>query len=329
MRTILMRTLFRSFLLACAALATFSATAQGAANFPSRPIKIVVPFAPGGTTDLLARLLGQRLSAAWGQPVVVENRPGAGATVGADMVAKSAPDGYTLLMGATHHTIAQNVYGKVPYHFGRDFAPVTIVALVPNMVVVNADVPARTIQELIALAKAQPGRLNYGSAGAGTAHHLIGEMFKLRAGIDLVHVPYKGSSPAVADLLGGQIQLMFDTVTSGLPQVKAGKTRALAVTTAKRSSALPEVPTLAETVLPGFDVGTWFGILAPAATPPEIVAKLNAAMVKIINLPDVQAQLLEMGSEPVGNTPAQMGAQIKAELEAFESVVKQIKLTIE
>ena len=329
MRNLSMRTLLPNVLLACAALVSLSASAQGAANFPSRPIKIVVPFAAGGTTDLLARLLGQRLSAAWGQPVVVENRPGAGATVGADMVAKSAPDGYTLLMGATHHTIAQNVYAKVPYHFGRDFAPVTIVALVPNMVVVNANVPARTIQELFALARAQPGRLNYGSAGAGTAHHLIGEMIKLRAGIDLVHVPYKGSSPAVADLLGGQIQLMFDTVTSGLPQVKAGKTRALAVTTARRSSALPEVPTLAETVLPGFDVGTWFGILAPAATPPEIVAKLNAAMVRIINLPDVQAQLLEMGSEPVGNTPAQMGAQIKAELEAFESVVKQIKLTVE
>ena len=324
-----MRNLLRSVLLATAALVTLSATAQGAANFPSRPIKIVVPFAPGGTTDLLARLLGQRLSATWGQPVVIENRPGAGATIGADMVAKSAPDGYTLLMGATHHTIAQNVYSKVPYHFGRDFAPITIVALVPNMVVINANVPARNIQELIALAKAQPGRLNYGSAGAGTAHHLIGEMIKLRAGIDLVHVPYKGSSPAIADLVGGQVQLMFDTVTAGLSQVKAGKTRALAVTTAKRSSALPEVPTLAETVLPGFDQGTWFGILAPAATPPEITAKLNAAMVRIINLPDVQAQLLEMGSEPIGNTPAQMGAQIKAELEAFESVVKQIKLTVE
>ena len=324
-----MKTLLRSLLLACAALTTLGAAAQGAASFPSRPLKIVVPFAPGGTTDALARLLGQRLTAAWGQPVVVENRAGAGATLGADAVAKSAPDGYTLLMGATHHTIAQNVYSKVPYHFGRDFAPVTIVALVPNMVVVNANVPARNIQELIALAKAQPGRLNYGSAGAGTAHHLIGEMFKLRAGINLVHVPYKGSSPAVADLLSGQVQLMFDTVTSGLPQVKAGKTRALAVTTAKRSSALPDVPTLSETVLPGFDIGTWFGILAPAATPPEIVAKLNAEMVRIINLPEVRVQLLEMGSEPIGNTPVQMAAQIKGELEAFESLAKQIKLTVE
>jgi tripartite-type tricarboxylate transporter receptor subunit TctC len=310
-------------------LAATAASAQGAAGYPSRPIKIVVPFAPGGTTDALARLLGQRLTQSWGQPVVVENKAGAGATVGADMVAKSAPDGYTLLMGATHHTIAQNVYNKVPYHFGRDFAPVTIVALVPNMVVVNANVPAKTIQEFIALAKSQPGKLNYGSAGAGTAHHLIGEMFKLKAGVDLVHVPYKGSSPAVADLLSGQVQLMFDTVTSGLPQVKAGKTRALAVTTAKRSSALPDVPSLSETVLPGFDVGTWFGILAPAATPPDITAKLNAEIVKIVSNPDVRKQLLEMGSEPVANTQAQMAAQIKSELEQFEALAKQIKLTVE
>jgi len=324
------RLLCQSLLGVCLAASAAAVSAQGAAaSYPSRPIKIVVPFAPGGTTDALARLVGQRMTQDWGQPVVVENKPGAGATLGADAVAKAAPDGYTLLMGAAHHTIAQNVYAKVPYHFGRDFAPVTVVAMVPNMVVVNASVPARTIQEFVALAKAQPGKLNYGSAGAGTAHHLIGEMFKLRAGVDLMHVPYKGSSPAVADLLSGQIQLMFDTVTSGLPQVKAGKTRALAVTTAKRSSAMPDVPSLSETVLPGFDVGTWFGILAPAATPPDVVNKLNAELVKIVNMPEVRKQMLEMGSEPVGNTPAQMAAQIRNELDAFQSVVRQIKLTVE
>jgi tripartite-type tricarboxylate transporter receptor subunit TctC len=261
--------------------------------------------------------------------VVIENKPGAGATLGADIVAKSAPDGYTLLMGAAHHTIAQQVYAKIPYHFDRDFAPITMVAMVPNMVVVNSEVPAKNIAEFIALAKTQPGKLNYGSAGAGTAHHLIGEMFKLRAGVDLVHVPYKGSAPAVADLLSGQVQLMFDTVTSGLPQVKAGKLRALAVTTAKRSSAMPDVPSLSETALPGFDVGTWFGLLAPAATPPAIVQKLNAEIVKIIQQPDVRKQMLEAGSEPMGNTSQQMAAQIKAELEAFEAVVKQIKLVVE
>jgi len=306
-----------------------STFAQAAANYPARPIKIVVPFAPGGTTDMLARLVGQRLTQSWGQPVVIENKPGAGATLGADIVAKSAPDGYTLLMGAAHHTIAQQVYAKIPYHFDRDFAPITMVAMVPNMVVVNSEVPAKNIAEFIALAKTQPGKLNYGSAGAGTAHHLNGEMFKLRARVDLVHVPYKGSAPAVADLLSGQVQLMFDTVTSGLPQVKAGKLRALAVTTAKRSSAMPDVPSLSETALPGFDVGTWFGLLAPAATPPAIVQKLNAEIVKIIQQPDVRKQMLEAGSEPMGNTSQQMAAQIKAELEAFEAVVKQIKLVVE
>ena len=311
------------------ALVTATAAAETATGYPNRPIKIVVPFAPGGTTDALARLLGQRMTLAWGQPVVVENKAGAGATLGADQVVKSPADGYTLLMGATHHTIAQNVYARLPYHFGRDLAPVSIVALVPNMVVVNANVPAKNIQELIALAKSQPGKLNYGSAGAGTAHHLIGEMFKLRAGVNLVHIPYKGSSPAVADLLSGQVQMMFDTVSSGLPHVKAGKTRALAVTTAKRSSALPDVPSLSDSVLPGFDIGTWFGILAPVATPPDILAKLNAEVVRIVNAPDVRKQLLDMGSEPVGNTQAQMAAQIKSELDTFEELTKQIKLTVE
>ena len=306
-----------------------TALAQSAANYPSQPIKIIVPFAPGGTTDMLARLVGQRLTQAWGQAVVIENKPGAGATLGADMVAKSAPDGYTLLMGAAHHTIAQKVYAKIPYQFDRDCAPITMVAMVPNMVVVNSDVPAKTIAEFIALSKSQPGKFNYGSAGAGTAHHLIGEMFKLRTGVNLVHIPYKGSAPAVADLLSGQVQLMFDTVTSGLPQVKAGKLRALAVTTAKRSSALPDVPSLSETVLPGFDVGTWFGLLAPANTSPAIVQKLNAEIVKIIQQPDVRKQMLEAGSEPIANTSQQMAAQIKAELEAFDIVVKQIKLVVE
>ena len=305
------------------------ANAESAQAYPSRPIKIVVPFAPGGTTDALARLVGQRLTSAWGQPVVVENKPGAGATLGADLVAKSPGDGYTLLMGATHHTIAQNVYAKVPYQFDRDLSPITIVAMVPNMVVVHQNVPAKNIQELIALAKSQPGKLNYGSAGSGTAHHMIGEMFKMQVGVDIVHVPYKGSSPAVADLLGGQLDIMFDTVTSGLPQVKAGKLRALAVSTAKRSSAMPDVPSLSETVLPGFDVGTWFGLLAPASTSPDIVAKLNLEIVKIINMPDVRQQMLGMGSEPIGNTQSQMSLQIKKELQSFGAIAKQIKLTVE
>lgn len=325
-----MKRLFSVLLALTASLATGSAAAQQSpVAYPGRPIKIVVPFAPGGTTDILARMLGQRLTAVWGQPVIVENKPGAGATLGAELVAKSPADGHTLLMGATHHTIAQNVYPKLAYHLGRDFSPVSIMALVPNMVVVNANVPARTVQELIALAKSQPGKLNYGSAGSGTAHHLIGEMFKLRAGVNMVHVPYKGSAPAVADLLAGTVEVMFDTVTSGLPHVKSGRTRALAVTTAKRSSALPDVPALTESALPGFDIGTWFGILAPAGTPPEVVAKLNGEIAKMINEPEIRKQLLEMGAEPVGNSSSEMAAQLKRELEAFDSLAKQIKLNLE
>jgi len=305
------------------------AQAQTAANFPNRTVKIVVPFAPGGSTDALARLLAQRLTAAWGQTVIVENKPGAGATLGADYVAKATPDGYTVLMGAAHHTIAQNVYKSLPYHFGRDLAPVSMIAMIPNVVVVNAKVPANTIQELIALAKKEPGKLNYGSAGAGTAHHLLGESFNLKAGTQIVHIPYKGSSPAVADLVSGQVQIMFDTVSSALPQINAGKTKALAVTTAKRSSALPDVPTLNETVLPGFDFGTWFGILAPAATPPDIIAKMSNEIIKIVQMPEVRKQLLEMGSEPIGNTPAEMKAQITKELDEFGALTKQIKLTVD
>ena len=326
-----MKSLLSGLLLCASSLlgAVTHAQAQTAASFPNRTVKIVVPFAPGGSTDALARLLAQRLTAAWGQTVIVENKPGAGATLGADYVAKSTPDGYTVLMGAAHHTIAQNVYKSLPYHFGRDLAPVSMVALIPNVVVVNAKVPVNNIQELIALVKKEPGKLNYGSAGAGTAHHLIGESFNLKSGTQIVHIPYKGSSPAVADLVSGQVQVMFDTVSSALPQITAGKTKALAVTTAKRSSALPNVPTLGETVLPGFDFGTWFGILAPAATPPDIIAKMSNEIIKIVQMPEVRKQLLEMGSEPIGNTPAEMKAQINKELEEFGALTKQIKLTVD
>jgi tripartite-type tricarboxylate transporter receptor subunit TctC len=322
-------TLRRVLLLGILGLTSFHSQAQTAAAFPTKPIKIVVPFAAGGSTDALARLLAQKLTVTWGQTVIVENKPGAGATLGADYVAKAPADGYTLLMGAAHHTIAQNVYKNLPYHFGRDLAPVSIMALIPNVIVVNDKVPAKNIQELIALAKKEPGKLNYGSAGAGTAHHLIGAMFNLQAGIDIVHIPYKGSSPAVADLVSGQVQVMFDTVSSALPQIKAGKTRPLAVTTKTRSSALPDVPTLNETVLPGFDVGTWFGILAPAATPKDVVEKLSNEIIRIIKTPEMQKQLLDMGSEPIGSTSSEMKTQINKELDAFEVLTKQIKLTVD
>jgi tripartite-type tricarboxylate transporter receptor subunit TctC len=297
--------------------------------YPNKPIRVVVPFPPGGSTDFLARIVGQKLTAAWGQQVIIDNRPGAGGTVGAAEAARAAPDGYTLLMGAVHHEIATSVYAKLPYDFQKDFAPITTVAIVPNVLVVNPSIPANSVKELIAHAKANPGKLNYGSAGMGTAHHLIGEQFNLQAGVEILHVPYKGSSPAVADLIGGQVSLMYDTVSSCLPHIKSGKLRPLGVTTAKRSVALPDVPTIAEGALPGFEVTTWFGFVAPARTPAEIITKLNTEIVKILHMPDVRERLLAAGSEPVGNTPEQMAAQIARETAAFAKIVKQAKLVVE
>jgi tripartite-type tricarboxylate transporter receptor subunit TctC len=307
-------------------LASSAAFAQ---PWPSKTITLVVPFPPGGTTDVLARTLGEKLTAALGQTVIVESRPGAGATLGAAYVAKSQPDGYTLLVGAVHHTIATSVYKKLPYDFQKDFAPITTIALVPNVLTVNASTPVKNVAELVAMAKAQPGKLTFGSNGNGTAQHLIGTQFQNMTGTELVHIPYKGSGPLATDLLGGQITMSFDTVTPVLPHIKAGKLRALAVTTAKRSSALPDVPTLDEAGLKGFNLGTWFGVLAPAGTPKEIVAKLNAEMVKVIHSPDFRKRMEEIGAEPVGDTSEQMTAQIKAETEKFARLVKEAKVTID
>ena len=308
-----------------------SMTAGGAMAqaWPAKPISLIVPFPPGGTTDVLARALGEKLSQNLGQPVIVENKPGAGATLGADFVAKAKPDGYTLLMGAVHHTIASSVFRKLPYDFQKDFAPVTTVALVPNVLVINANTPAKNVAELVALAKAKPGQSSYGSNGNGTAQHLIGTQFQNLTGTEIVHVPYKGSGPLATDLLGGQITMSFDTVTPVLPHIKSGKLRALAVTTAKRSAALPDVPTLDEAGLKGFDIGTWFGVLAPAATPKDIVAKLNAEMVKVIQSADFRKRMDEIGAEPVGDSSAHMAQQIKSETDKFAKLVKEAKVTIE
>ena len=315
---------------ALAASAIFSSLAtEPASNYPTKPLKVIVPFPAGGTTDTLMRIIGPRLSRSLGQPVVIENKSGASATVGADFVAKAAPDGYTLLVGAAHHTIAQAVFAKLPYRIERDLAPIGLIALVPNVVVVNASVSAKSVQDLIVLSKADPDKYNYGSAGPGSAHHLIGEMFKLRTGAKLTHIPYRGSAPAVADLLGGQVSVMFDTVTSALPHIKAQKTRALAVTTAKRSSALPDVPTLAEAGVAEFDVGTWFGLLAPAGTPQAIVDKLNAEVVAIVNDPEVRKQMLSQGIEPLTSSPAELKARIAKELTEFGALAKQAKLSVE
>jgi tripartite-type tricarboxylate transporter receptor subunit TctC len=299
-----------------------------AQSYPSRPIKIVVPSPPGGSTDQLARLVGQKLSEAWGQPVVVDNKPGAGLTLGADFVAKSPADGYTLLMGAVHHSIAPAVYKKLPYDFAKDLAPITVIAVVPNVLIAAASLPAQTTREVIALAKASPGKLSYGSTGAGTAHHLIGEQFNDMAGTDITHIPYKGSSPALVDLMGGQITFMFDTVASCLPHIKSGKLKAIAVATATRSSALPDIPTLSESGLAGFDIATWFGLLAPAGTPKEVISRLHTEVVRILSNSDVKKQLAGMGAEPIGNTPEEMKVQIAGELSKFSKLAQKAKLTV-
>ncbi len=297
--------------------------------WPARPMSLIVPFPAGGTTDVLARAVGQELSKSLGQPVVVESKPGAGATLGADFVAKSKPDGYTLLMGAVHHTIATSVYRKLPYDFQKDFAPITTVALVPNVLVVNPNVPAKNVKELLALARAEPGKLSYGSNGNGTGQHLIGAQFEGLGGVQLLHVPYKGSGPLTVDLLGGQITMSFDTITPVLPQIRAGKLSALAVTTLKRSPALPDVPTLDESGLKGFDLGTWFGILAPAATPKEIVSRLNTEMVKIINSAEFRKKMADIGAEPIGDSPGQMARQIREDTERFARLVKDARVSVE
>ena len=303
-----------------------SAMAQA---FPSKPVSLIVPFAAGGTTDVLARALADKLSQALGQPVIVESKPGAGATIGADYVAKARPDGHTLLMGAVHHTIASSVYKKLPYDFSKDLAPITTVALVPNVLVVNATTPVKNVAELMAMIKPAPGKHAFGSNGNGTAQHLIGTQFQNLTGTDVIHIPYKGSGPLSTDLLGGQILMSFDTITPVLPHIKAGKLRPLAVTTAKRSAALPDVPTLDEAGLKGFNIGTWFGVLAPAATPKDIVARLNAEMVKIIQSPEFKAKMADIGAEPIGNTSAQMAQQIASETEKFGKLVKEAKVEIE
>lgn len=313
---------------AVAALSLIAGATQAQA-WPSKPVTLVVPFPPGGTTDVLARALAEKLTQSLGQSVIVESKPGAGATLGADFVAKSKPDGHTLLMGAVHHTIAPSVFKRLPYDLQKDFAPITTVALVPNVLTVSAANPAKSVAELVAQAKAAPGTLNYGSNGNGTAQHLIGTQFEAVNGIEIAHIPYKGSGPLVTDLIGGQVTMSFDTVTPVLPHIKAGKLRALAVTTGKRSSALPEVPTLAEAGVKGIDTGTWFGLLAPAATPKEIVMRLNADVVKLLTQPEFRRQLEAIGAEPVGNSPEQMARQIKDDSEKFARLVKDAKVVIE
>ena len=299
------------------------AALASAQTYPTKPIRLVVPFPPGGATDILARDVAQKLTEAWGQSVIVDNRPGAGGNIGSELVAKSAPDGYTLEMGTVGtHAINASLYAKMPYDHVKDFTPVILVAGVPNVLVVNPALPANSVAELIAYAKANPGKLNFASSGNGTSIHLSGELFKVMAGVQITHIPYKGSAPALQDLLGGQVQMMFDNLPPSLPQIKAGKLRALAVTSLTRAPALPDVPTLAESGLPGFEASSWFGILAPAGTPAPIVAKLNAEIAKWLATPEAKEKLAKQGANAAGGTPDDFAKHIAAETAKWAKVVK-------
>ena len=307
----------------CTVLPPPAHAAEPPAAYPSKPVRLVVPFTPGGSTDILARAVGQKLSESWGQPVVVDNRPGAGGIIGMETVAKAAPDGYTLVMGHIG-TLAANpaLYKTLPYDPVKDFAPVTLIARVPNVLVVGPAVPSRSVAELIALAKAKPGKLDYGSGGNGSAAHLATEYFKLKAGVDLQHIPYKGTAPALQDLLGGQIALMITGLPPVLPHVKAGKLRILGVASAQRLRQFPEIPTIAESGVPGFEATQWYGILAPAATPKEIVAKLNREFVKALRDPAVGEKLAGEGADPVGDTPGEFAAFIASEIDLWGKVIR-------
>jgi tripartite-type tricarboxylate transporter receptor subunit TctC len=312
-------------------LAMLSATASlaSAQTWPTKTVTIVVPFPAGGTTDVLARAISNKLSVAIGQTVIVDNKPGAGATLGADLVAKASADGHTLLMGAVHHTVASNYYKNLRYNFEKDFAPITTVALVPNVMTVSAKSPYNSVKDVIAASKTSPDKLSYCSNGNGTAQHMIGTQFEMETGVKVLHVPYKGSAPLTTDLLGGQVDMSFDTITPVLPFIKEGKLKALAVTTAKRSSTLPNVPTLQEAGVPNLAIGTWFGLLAPVATPKPAIARLNTEIVKIIQSPEFKKQMADIGAEPVGNKPEEMAKQIKEETEKFARLVKDGKITLE
>jgi tripartite-type tricarboxylate transporter receptor subunit TctC len=299
------------------------ANGQGTPSYPTKAIRIVVPFAPGGTTDIVARAVAAEMSKAYGQGVTIENRAGAGGNLGSDVVAKAAPDGYTLLVGAVSpQAINVSLYPNMPYDVMRDFEHITLVAAVPNVMEVHPSVPAKTVREFIEYAKANPGKLAYASSGSGTSIHLSAELFKTMTGVNMLHVPYKGSAPAVTDLVAGQVQVMFDNLPSSMQMIRAGKLRALGITSARRSPALPDVPTVAEAGVPGFEATSWFGMHAPAKTPRDIVTKLYSTVSASLKTPEMIERMASQGAEPVGNTPEQFSAFIREEIVKWAKVVK-------
>ena len=303
--------------------------AQDARDYPSKPIRFIVPYPPAGGTDIVARILAEPLGAVLGQPIVIENRGGAAGNIGTDLAAKAAPDGYTILFTLSSHTINPKLYDKLPFDVEKDFVPISLAATLPQILVANPAVPANNVRELIALAKAQPGKLNYASVGTGSPAHIAGELFKLKAGIDMVHVPYKGGGPAITDTLGGQVQLAFVSIPAALQYVKAGRLKPLAVTSEKRSEAAPEIPTLVESGVPDCVVNSWYGALAPAKTPPAIVAKLQAAFAKVLAMPEVKEKLFLQGAEASPSTSAEFDLRIRDELKQWEYVIREAKIKAE
>ncbi|MFM9980789.1 MAG: tripartite tricarboxylate transporter substrate binding protein [Burkholderiales bacterium] len=313
-------------LLALALLLPCLAFAQA---YPARPVRIIVPYPPGGATDVMARTVAQKLNESWQHAVVVENKAGASGSVGSEIVAKSAPDGYTLLVQGTQHAINLSLYKQLPYDTLRDFVPINYIASAPFLLVLHPSVPANTVAELIAYIKARPGGLNYGSSGVGGGAHLAGEIFKTAAGVPLTHIPYKGAAPAMADLLGGQVTMVFDPIPTSITQVRAGRLKALAITSAKRSALMPELPTVAESGLPGFDVSAWFGLYGPAAMPKDIAIKLNAEVNRILQLPEVKEKFAGLGAESMIMNTDQFAVHLRAEIAKFAKAIKDSGATAE
>lgn len=303
-------------------LMSAGAASSAADNWPAKPISLVVPFAAGGTTDIIGRTIGQKLGEALRQPVVIDNRPGAGGTIAAANVARAQPDGYTFLLATVAHTMAPGIYKTLPYDFTRDLDPVGMVALTPNVLLVNQAIPARSVPELIAYIKAHPGKVNYGSAGTGSTEHLSGELFRSMTGTDIAHVPYKGGAPMMTDLIAGQIQMAIETSPSAAPHVRSGKVKALAVTSAKRSPAYPGVPTLDESGVKGFEVTTWFALMAPRGTPAAVEQRVGAELAKVLKMPDVQKRFEEQGVTAGDMTPAQLSGFIRSETTKWTKVAK-------
>ena len=313
-----------------AALAVAFSTATVAQEYPSRPVRVIVPYPPGGPTDVIVRVVANRLSESLGQQVVVENRAGASGMIGAELVAKAPPDGYTLLVNPSIHVILPSLVPKMAYDAIKDFTHITLLVSVPLFLVVNNSLPVRNVQDLIAYAKANPGKLNFASASSGSSSQLAGEQFKLFAGVQMQHIPYKGSTPALTDVMGGQVQMMFDSTPSAMPFVKSGKLRALAVTTAKRTGAAPDIPSMAESGLPGFDHSNWYGVWGPPGLPREVVNKLSTAIAATMQKKDVRDRLVDLGADPVeGVSPAQFEAYAQSELARFAKIVKQAGVKME